>query len=52
MLASNQLIVFWHFEDIQQIQKSYIFQARGRPQGNINKTDFRLFPKNPDFQKY
>ena len=46
MLNSNQIRVFWHFEDIQQIQKSAIFQGRGRPQGNINKKEIRLFPKN------
>ena len=27
-----------------------IFQGRGRPQGNIDKTDLRLFSKNVIFQ--
>ena len=27
------------------------FQGRGRPQGNFERTDLRLFPKNPDFFK-
>ena len=28
-----------------------IFQGRSRPQGNIDKTDLRLFPKNLHFFK-
>ena len=48
MLKSNQIKQFWHFEDIQQIQKNIIFQDRGRPQGNIKKKDIRLFPRSQD----
>ena len=28
-----------------------IFRGRGRPQGNRDKTDLRLFPKNHDFSR-
>ena len=28
-----------------------IFQGRGRPQGNGDKTDLRLFPKKYDFSR-
>ena len=51
MLKSNQIMVFWHFEDIQQIQKCEIFQGRGRPQGNINKKEIRLFQKQHETKK-
>ena len=32
------------------LQKNKIFQKKGRPQGNGDKTDFRLFTKNTIFQ--
>ena len=32
-------------------QKKTIFQKKGRPQGNIDKTDLRLLKKNNDFSK-
>ena len=31
--------------------KLNIFQRRGRPQGNINKNEFRLFPKDRNFPR-
>ena len=45
MLKSSQIVVFWHFEGINKYKQMMIFQGRGRPQGNINKKEIRLFPK-------
>merc|ERR1712228_613200 len=36
---------------IVYFQKITIFQGRRRPQGNINKTDNRLFSKKHDFSR-
>ena len=52
MLKSNQIHVFCNLEDVKQIQQNAIFQGRGRPQGNINKKEIRLFPKNNEFSKF
>ena len=45
MLKSNQNKVFWHLEDLNQIQQIAIFQDRRRPQGNTNKKGNNYFPK-------
>ena len=43
MLKSTQIKQFWHLGDINKYNKTWIFQDRGRPQGNINKKDNRDF---------
>ena len=43
MLKSKQRKVFCHLEAIKQIQQNAIFQGRGGPQSNINKTENRYF---------
>ena len=50
MLKSSQIIVFWHFEGSKRFNKNKIFQARGRPQGNADKTDPRFSSKMMIFQ--
>ena len=43
MLKSNQIKVFYHFEDIQQLQKNKILHNQGRPQGNTQKVEKHYF---------
>ena len=43
MLESNQIQVFCHLEDVNQIQKNMIFQNRRRPQGKTLKMENRDF---------
>ena len=50
-LKSKQITMFWHFKNVLKHKKIMIFQGRGRPQGNRDKTDLRLFPKNHDFSR-
>ena len=50
-LKSKQITMFWHFKNVLKHKKIMIFQGRGRPQGNKDKTDLRLFPKNHDFSR-
>ena len=45
MLKTKQIGQFCNVKKKVYLQKNMIFQGRGRPQGNIDKKDIRLFPK-------
>ena len=51
MLKTKQIRQFCNVKKNIYFQKNMIFQKKGRPQGNGDKTDLRLFSKKTLFFK-